>query len=129
MLVRSAWNPDTYAYPPWLVANRKVSHTLHRFVPGGGNKVRGLPAVSCFPYLLAKPRVWVLFVVRAVSPGAAGKVLTVWAPPALDKTALRFALAHLRPLFGDPVYVDLPVTTSMDVLCRLLSCSLFWRRR
>ena len=61
MLVRSVWPSETYVYPPWLVANRKVSLTLPRFLQGAGSKVRSLSSLACFPHLLDKPRAWVVF--------------------------------------------------------------------
>ena len=77
--------------------------------------MRSLPSVACFPHLLDKPRAWVVYVVVA-QPGiaAAKKTFTVLKPPDLDPTTLRFAVAHLRPLFGSPVYADFPVTAPGD---------------
>jgi hypothetical protein len=99
MLSRSVWNSNTYVYPPWLVPHCKVSATLKRFVPGGGSKVRSLPAVACFPYLLPAPRTWVLYVVRADHDCPSKKSVTVVAPPALDLLALSPATTHLRSVF------------------------------
>jgi hypothetical protein len=115
MLTRSVWNPDSYVYPPWLVAQRKVSSTLRRFVPGGGSKVRGLPPVACFPYLHEKPRAWVLYVVRADPSCASKKKVTLFTPPDFASTSLKVQTAHLRAVFGAPACKFLAPGPTQDV--------------
>ena len=102
-------------YPPYLVPGRKVSLTLKRFVPSGGNQTRPLPAVACFPYLVDHPRTWILFVVTSDTRCASKKKVTALIPEGFDRAVLEGASKHMRIVFGNLSYDVLPVRASGDI--------------